>query len=192
MFSIYYILHITSITFNQAVLRIGLIVESLKNPNSGLVTPVEVERFENGVRVIFKPLGSSYSSKNDERKSEKKLEAIKDVKKAPEVPKSMVYMSPEKEKENEERIEKEKNIQAAEEEEKKSVVKKSGSQKLEGGLEMIVESYPYRRIRIKRCLMGAQTIVKEESEAILLRSVLKGIQVLENDYRIALMTSFKA
>jgi acetoin utilization deacetylase AcuC-like enzyme len=155
------------------------------------VTPIEVERFENGVRVIFKPLGSSYSSKNDERKSEKKLEAIKEVKKAPDGPKSMAYMSPEKEKEEEERLEKEKNIQAAVEEEKKSVVKKSGLQKLEGGLEMIVESYPYRRIRIKRCLMGAQTIVKEESEPLLLRSVLKGIQVLENDYRIALMTSFK-
>lgn len=168
-----------------------MIVENLKSPNSGLVTPIEVERFENGVRVIFKPLGSSYSSKNDERKVEKKLESIKEIKKVPDGPKSMAYMSPEKEKEEEERLEKEKKIESAAEEEKKNVVKKSGLQKLEGGLEMIVESYPYRRIRVKRCLMGAQTIVKEESEALLLRSVLKGIQVLENDYRIALMTSFK-
>ena len=39
--------------------------------------------------------------------------------------------------------------------------------------------------------MGAQTIVKGESEAVLLRAILKGIQVLENDYRVAIMTSMK-
>jgi hypothetical protein len=39
--------------------------------------------------------------------------------------------------------------------------------------------------------MTPQTVVKEESEALLLRAMLRGIEVLENDYRIALMTSFK-
>jgi hypothetical protein len=56
----------------QAVLRLGLIVEGLRGPNSGLVTSIEVERFVNGVRVIFRPLGSAYSSKNEEKKVEKR------------------------------------------------------------------------------------------------------------------------
>ena len=32
--------------------------------------------------------------------------------------------------------------------------------------------------------MSASTVVKEESEAMLLRAILKNIEVIENDYRI--------
>ena len=51
---------------------------------------------------------------------------------------------------------------------------------------MVVDTTPYRRVRIRRCNMGPQTIVKEESEAILIKALLQGITVLENDYRILL------
>jgi hypothetical protein len=175
---------------SQAVLRLGLIVEGMKDPKSGLITPIEVERFENGVRIIFKPLGSTYSSKNDEKKTERKTEYLNEVRKPVVVSRTMGYLSPEKEKEEEERIAKEAS-QAAAEEKKNSEPKKSNSLKLEGGLEIVVETVPYRRVRVRRCNMGAQTIVKEESEALLLRAVMKGVQALETDYRIALMTNLK-
>ena len=158
-----------------------------------------MERFENGVRILFRPLGSSYSSKSDERNSEKKEEVMQVKKTAsPQVPKIIGYLSPEQEKAEEERAEREKVKARLLEEDKKmtaaaAAVPKKGSSivKLEGGLEIIIESLPYRRVRIKRCNMGALTVVKEESEALLIRSILKGLQVLENDYRVALMTSFK-
>jgi hypothetical protein len=53
---------------------------------------------------------------------------------------------------------------------------------LEGGLEIIVDEQPYRRVRIRRCYMGPQTIVKEESESIILKAIIRGIQALEKDY----------
>lgn len=174
-------------------------MEGLKSPSGGLVTPIDAERFENGVRILFRPLGSSYSSKNDERKNEKKEEAMP-VKKivSPQVPKNMGYLSPEQEKAEEEREEREKVKARLQEEDKKitaaaaAVPKKTNNVvKLEGGLEIIVDSLPYRRVRIRRCNMGAQTVVKEESEALIIKSIIRGLQVLENDYRIALMTSFK-
>ena len=56
---------------------------------------------------------------------------------------------------------------------------------------MIVETVPYRRVRIKRCLMGPTTVVKEESEAILLKALTRGIVTLENDYRIMMMAGMK-
>ena len=176
--------------YRQVVLRLGLIVEGLKSPASGLVTPIEVERFENGVRIIFKPLGSSYSSKNDERKIEKKEEIIPE-KKSQAASKNTGYLSPEMEKAQEEREAREEKEKAEESKKKVEPKKFSSLVKLEGGLEIIVESVPYRRVRVKRCLMGPQTVVKVESEALLLKSILRGLQVLENDYRIALMTSFK-
>ena len=101
------------------------------------------------------------------------------------------YLSPEMEKEQEEREEREKREKVEADKKKVEPKKSSALAKLEGGLEIIVESVPYRRVRVKRCNMGPQTIVKVESEALLLKSILKGLQVLENDYRIALMTSYK-
>ena len=176
----------------------GLTIEALKGPGSGFVTPIEVERFENGVRVIFKPLGSSYASKNDEKKIQDKEETVFLNKKREPIRPPVVtgYLSPEQEAAEEERQEKEaarllaEKAENAQKADQKSEPKK-GPLKPEGGLEIIVESEPYRRVRVKRCNMGPQTIVKEESEAILMRAIVKGLQSLESDYRIALMTSFK-
>jgi hypothetical protein len=50
---------------------------------------------------------------------------------------------------------------------------------LEGGLEILVEETPYPRVRVRRCLMGKQTVVKEESERVLLRAVERCVAVLE-------------
>ena len=61
--------------------------------------------------------------------------------------------------------------------------KKKRLSKGEGGLEVIVDVQE-KRVRIRRCNMNASTVVKEESEAILLRAILKNIEVIENDYRI--------
>jgi hypothetical protein len=55
----------------------------------------------------------------------------------------------------------------------------------EGGLEVLVDSFN-KRVRIRRCNMAPQTIVKEESEATLLKAILRVIEVTENDYKIML------
>ena len=59
----------------------------------------------------------------------------------------------------------------------------------EGGLEVIVDTVPYRRVRIRRCNFGKETIVKEESEALILRSLTRGIAGLEKMYRDAMLSS---
>jgi hypothetical protein len=66
---------------------------------------------------------------------------------------------------------------------------KKKSPDFEGGLEIIVDESPYRRVRIRRCNMNAMTIVKEESEALILKQLLRGLQALETDYRILLERS---
>ena len=50
-------------------------------------------------------------------------------------------------------------------------------------MEVIVDENE-RRVRIRRCNMNFATVVKEESEAILLKAILKTIQTIDNDYRI--------
>jgi hypothetical protein len=156
----------------QTTLKLGRIALDLQQPKSGLITPISVERFSNGVRILFKPKESGYLSSKEEKLKEIEENEAKKLK----VRKSG-YMSPEEES---------KQAKAAAIVEEKSPKKKV--EQLEGGLEVIVDSKPYRRVRIRRCNMGAQTIVKEESEAILLKAFLQGIAVLENDYRILLTT----
>jgi hypothetical protein len=59
----------------------------------------------------------------------------------------------------------------------------------EGGLEILLEEQPYARVRVRRCNMGPKTIVKEESEAIIMRALTTGLNQLENDYRVLLKDS---
>ena len=53
---------------------------------------------------------------------------------------------------------------------------------MEGGLEVIVDSEPYMRVRIRRTNMGPNAVVKEESEAIILKALQRGIRNLEGFY----------
>ena len=46
----------------QVVLRMGRIAMDLQKEGSGLITPIEVERFSDGVRLLFRPKPSGYSS----------------------------------------------------------------------------------------------------------------------------------
>jgi len=171
---------------NQVALRLGRIVQDLKLSGSGLVTPIEVERYSNGARILFVPKDSTYASSKDE-KNKKEQEA----KNFPEKtilnkPRTQGYVSPEQEAENDRREE-----VKVEKEIVKSKILNSKVQ-LEGGLEVIVEDLPYRRVRIKRCNMGPKTIVKEESEGVLLKALLRGIQTLENDYRLTLSNALSS
>jgi hypothetical protein len=65
-----------------------------------------------------------------------------------------------------------------------STSQKKKKDPLEGGLDIILESSPYPRIRIRRCLLGPGTIIKEESEKVILELVEQAIDVWENDYRL--------
>jgi len=142
---------------------------------TSLVTPIEVTRFENGVRVIFQPKESAYLSAKEERERLKKEEMER--KAAENIKKKSGYVSPEAEAAL---------IAKAQQDESASKSEPSKSKrkaKPEGGLELIVDGQPALRVRIRRCEMGPQTIVKEESESILLRAFKKGLEVLENDYK---------
>jgi len=159
----------------QTTLKLGRIALDLQQPKSGLITPIQVERFSNGVRILFQPKESGYLSSKEEKLKE--IEENENLKKAK--ARKSGYISPEEEL---------KQAAAAAVSTATSVEKspKKKVEQLEGGLEVVVDTTPYRRVRIRRCNMGPQTIVKEESEAILIKALLQGIAVLENDYRILL------
>jgi hypothetical protein len=57
---------------------------------------------------------------------------------------------------------------------------------LEGGLELVAESSPYPRIRVRRCAMGPQTVPKLESEQVILTAVRRFVDMAERDSRILL------
>jgi hypothetical protein len=157
----------------QAALRVRRIAQELKRK---VVTPVEIEPFSNGVRILFRPtVDTGYKSSKDERKE---AQATEEGPVGPTKGKRQgVYQSPEEEKQEEGKASQRgtpKNVQTKK------------AQKPEGGLEVFVDSVPYKRIRIKRCNMGSGTIVKVESEAMILREITDGIRVLENDYRLLL------
>jgi hypothetical protein len=91
--------------YHQVALRLGRIVQDLKLSGSGLVTPIEVERYSNGARILFVPKDSTYASSKDE-KNKKEQEA----KNFPEKtilnkPRTQGYVSPEQEAENDRREE---------------------------------------------------------------------------------------
>lgn len=162
----------------QISLRLGLIAENLMQPGSGLITPIEIERFSNGIKILFKPKAAGgYVSSKEERKQIASVEPKLSVNTVE--PKSRgAYVSPEEERRQAQQV------LASSKEPPSTQVKKKINRKLEGGLEIYVDSVPTRRVRIRRCNMDTDTIVKEESEALILRSILKGIQTLENDYRV--------
>ena len=60
---------------------------------------------------------------------------------------------------------------------------------LEGGLELVAESVPYARIRVRRCAMGPQTVPKLESEQVVLAAVRRYLDIAERDSRILLNRS---
>ena len=169
----------------QVAIKLGRIVQELKDPKSGLITPIEVERYSNGARIIFRPKESSYVSS----KEEKKTKEVEDVVKIPAPVKKSGYMSPEQEAKMEREMQMASSGTASTT--ASAPTKNKKAQPLEGGLDVIVETVPYRRVRIKRCLMGPTTVVKEESEAILLKALTRGIVTLENDYRIMMMAGMK-
>jgi len=47
---------------------------------------------------------------------------------------------------------------------------------MEGGVEVVVESKPYPRIRAMRCNMAEETVVKESSEQLMMSSLTKDVQ----------------
>ncbi len=161
----------------QMGIKIGRVAQELQQPGSGLITPIEVERYANGVRLVFRPMQDSYKSSKEEKDEEKQKDA--DINSSTienkEVPKSS-YVRPELD------INFNPGLEEKEEEKKKKVAPKSKKVKPEGGLEIIVDDAPYRRVRIRRCNMGPETIVKEASEALILKAILIAIKQLESFY----------
>lgn len=163
----------------QIAIKVGRIAKQLLEPNSGLITPITAERFANGVRILFRPPESNYVSSKEEKRT---LVESKDktIMGAVEVMRPTGYVSPEMEAFLEKKkIAGEEIVTAAKTKRKPAA---------EGGLEIIVESSPYRRVRIRRCNMGPQTIVKEESEAIILKALQRGIAAIEADYKKMVMS----
>jgi hypothetical protein len=155
----------------QAVLRIQRLATKFLEPGSGLVTPIECEKFSDGVRLLFRPKADAYVSSREEKVAARGSQG--DGAATPS-PKKTGYVSPEKE--------------AAQEGSTKDKDKASSEKKPrpEGGLEIIVDASPYRRVRVRRCSMAPDTVVKEESEALILRALVDALNVLESDYRIIL------
>lgn len=151
--------------------KLGRIAIALQQPGGGLITPIAVERFSNGVRIIFTPKESTYESAKDEKGKLKEQNNEK-------IPSNPIrvsgYMSPEEE---EKLARLSKNTAS-------NTANKKKEQKLEGGLEVLIDEIPHRRVRIRRCNMGPQTVVKEESEALILKALINGVLQMDNDYKV--------
>jgi hypothetical protein len=158
---------------SQALISVTRSLSRLCEAGAGLVTPVDIQKYSNGLRLLFKPRKDNFPSSWGDYDAE-----------PPEVPTVTAktgYVSPE----TEARLTKSKTKLTTEESEKKVP-----AAALEGGLEIFFDEVPYRRVRIRRCSMGPKTVIKEESESFLIKSITNIIQVLENDYRILLSTDF--
>jgi hypothetical protein len=159
----------------QMGIKVGRIAKELQEPGSGLITPIEVERFSNGVRILFRPKASAYQSSKEERRSGEEAEAQAEAAaaaKAAEIKARGGYIRPE-----------DISDEGPRPVEKKAVrPKRQQKKKMEGGLEVIVDSEPYRRVRVRRTNMGPDAVVKEESEAIILKALQQGIRNLEGFY----------
>ena len=163
---------------SQVALKLQRVIEPFATPGAGgLITPVKLEKFANGVRVEFAPKESTYKTAAEERKLEKLRQ--NDVI-AKQLSKNK-YIAPELDSEFKDK--KDGNSQGAGNSDSSERSKKQKTNRGEGGLEVIVDENE-RRVRIRRCNMNFATVVKEESEAILLKAILKTIQTIDNDYRI--------
>ncbi|KAJ1439702.1 hypothetical protein B484DRAFT_443825 [Ochromonadaceae sp. CCMP2298] len=178
----------------QAAVKLTRIVRTLQEgtgKQGGLVTPIEVERCSNGLRILFRPNMSGYQSANEERAQRQKQEREKEERelmaKGGNAVQKTGYMSPEEEKAEEKALERK---QALEKGVPAPTVSASTKKAKEGGLEVLLEETPYARVRIRRCNMGPKTVLKVESEDILLKALTMGLNQLEADYRIMLGRDF--
>jgi hypothetical protein len=177
--------------------KLGRLAIDIGKPNNefGLITRVKTERFSNGAKLSFQPFASGYTSKDEEKALEKeKNETIP----PPPPPKKTGYISPEEEAQEEARqeaismdITTTPRIMSATEIAAKRKANQTNSKKKskgpsEGGLEVIVESKPWARVRVRRCDMDRDSIPKEESEGIILKALESVIRGLEKDYQIRL------
>lgn len=154
-------------TAQQAASRLGRLIPQLALPGSGIVTPIDVTRFQNGIRIIFVPKSSNYESVKDEKQREEMEKKLTN-----EQVKKSKYIPPEK------------DADALKPLDENLPRKSKKMKKLEGGVEILIDESPVPRIRIRRCNMGPDTVVKEESEALIVKSIVNTIKVLENDQRI--------
>jgi hypothetical protein len=168
---------LTYASSEQTVLRLSRLMERLSAKDAGLVTPIEVERFSNGVRIVFVTRNESYQSSWSEERLAEKDRDVPSMKMGTVGSKSG-YMSPEKEAAALARVD-------------DAPVKNKPKlkRKPEGGLELIVDSLPYKRVRVRRCNLGPDTIVKEESEALIVKEISRALNTLESDYKILLRKS---
>lgn len=159
-------------TPKQAMSRLSRLISTITRPNNGLITPIEITRYNNGIEIVFVPKVTSYMSANEERKAAKiTSETSLDT----QVIKSSKYISPEKDIDP---------ISIEDDTTVKSNVSNRKSNKLEGGLQIFVDSEPYARVRIRRCNIGADTVVKVESEALIIKYIISALRSLENDLRL--------
>lgn len=166
-------------TARKAATVLRRVATALEEPGSGLVTAIEVEKLSNGVRIIFRPSSSSYVSSKEEKElllKKQKEEEEKEKEKRKVIRKSG-YLSPEEEKKEEQRL----KIASGEAVPTAAPKKKM---KPEGGLEVVVDKDPYLRVRVRRCNMGPETIIKEESELLIMRAITSSLRALDNDYKI--------
>ena len=180
----------------QVAVRLGRIALDLQKPGSGLVTRIETERFTNGARLLFRPSQSNYKSAAEEKLGEKNQpEEVADAMKSSSSSQKAGYVSPEEEAQIEEarttatQILSPEEIAARRKASGADSRKKNSPPKKEGGLEVLVESTPYPRVRVRRTNMDKDTIVKVESEQIILNALKTGILGLERDYKTLMLRS---
>jgi hypothetical protein len=155
----------------QALARLKIIIDSLKKPDSGLITPIEIEEYQNGYRILFIPREDRYESSIDEKKRQQQQKKDEEWK----VKQGSQYVRPELDDEY-----KKNNIKKVE----TVPMKPKKKEYVEGGLEIIVDNQPCPRVRIRRCNYGSKAVLKIESEDIIIRKVVQQITSLDNDYMI--------
>ncbi len=176
-------------SYRQAALLLKGLVRALQEGSKQLVTPIQIEEYSNAVKIIFKPLVSSYVSAKEERE-----QAVEKAKSQPAISSSTANMIKPKRQGGYLSPEQEKGLQTppvvAEQQmtakTKKNVQTKRKNEEPEGGLEVVLEEQPYLRLRVRRTKIGPKTVVKEESEKFILSLIEKSWISLENDMKIML------